>query len=50
MLNDVVRAVWEGRELFKGIVILLGGLSSLEAWDATLLEQVKGDLPVKDKG
>ena len=50
MLNDVVRAVWEGREVFEGIVVLRRWLSCLEAWDAALLEQVEGNLPVKDKG
>ena len=50
MLNDVVRAVWEGREVFERIVVLRKWLSCLQAWDAVLLEQVKGSLPVKDKG
>jgi hypothetical protein len=50
VLNDVIRAVWEGREVFEGIVVLRRWLSCLQAWDAALLEQVKGNLPVKDKG
>ncbi len=49
VLNDVIRAVWQGREVFEGIVILRRWLSCLQAWDAALVEQVKGNLPVKDK-
>ena len=49
VLNDVIRAVWEGREVFEGIVILRRGLACLQAWGSALLEQVKGNLPAKDK-
>ncbi len=39
----------EGREEFEGIIIPRRW-SCLQAWDAALLKQVKGKVPVKDKG